>query len=208
MADRQAAPLRVGMQTVRSQVDVGQSPATPAAHGVKHAHAAIELHRLEQIGRHARADVAGAGVDDDLANVGRRGPDLNECRHSRPLRQGGRPAGKPIHPAVSVLVLQAKDVELRVERQIPSEDAGVRKDLFEHVHAPFRQHVVIVCAHEFHAPCLRDTDWRIGDADGRDPDRWPIMGWLGHTSLAFETDESGRLEATRARKSLHKRRPG
>ena len=206
--DRQDDPLWIGIQAVRGQVDVGQSPATAAAHGIEHAHAAFELHRLEQIGRHTWTDVSGASVDDDLADLGRRGPDLTECRHSGPLRQGGRPAGKPLHPAVSVLVLQAKDVELRVERQIPSEDAGVRKDLFQHVHAPFREHVIVVCPHEFHAPCLRDTDWRIGDADGRDPDRWPIMGWLGHTSLAFKTDESGRQEATKARLSLHKLRPG
>ena len=62
----------------------------------------------------------------------------------------------------------------------------MRKDLFQHVHAPLREHVVVVRPHEFHAPCLSDADWRIGDTDGRDPDRWPVMGWLGHTSLAFE----------------------
>ena len=186
------------MEAVGRQVDIRQRPSAPAPDGVEHPHAAVELHCLEQVGRHARADVAGAGVDDDLANLGRRRPNLTEGRDRRPLRQGGRPAGESLHPPVRVLVFQGDDVELRIERQIPGEDARVRKDLFQHIHAAFGKHVAIVGPHQLHTPCLGDTDRWIGNPNGRDPDRWRITGKLTHESLTFRTHDTGRLTATEA----------
>ena len=170
------------MERMRGQVDVGQRAAASASHGVEHPNPAVQFHRLEQVGGHPRADVARAGVDDDFANVSRRSPDLGEGRHRRPLRQLGGPAGKPLHPPVRVFVLERDDVEFVVKRQVPREDAWMGKDFFEHVQAAFRQHVVVMGPHEFHAPCLSDTHRRIGNAHGRNPDGRLIAGRLTHAS--------------------------